>query len=253
VDRFASLFRGKTSLHLALRDAGKADAPPLRNVRWITAADDGVSIVNVWKHSLDVQGNDIIATVGLKRRREASSHRRIKHEEVIGGLAAAIGGTVRVILLDEKVEGSGVAYGAKYDDLLWSVSDAGHAFILRRGGHALPGYVPVPATPEEYGTLAPQYREHISKRIERLARVGAVTLERAAYSCELPGCEDAADFTTPDVHHIVELGAGGSDHTDNTIALCPACHVRVHRGTDRVRAMMKRAISRVRNGRDRSA
>jgi predicted HNH restriction endonuclease len=45
------------------------------------------------------------------------------------------------------------------------------------------------------------------------------------------------------------LGDGGSDHTDNTVALCPACHCRVHRGTTGVKAALERKLLAIRNRR----
>ncbi|MCD8189512.1 MAG: HNH endonuclease [Clostridiales bacterium] len=31
-----------------------------------------------------------------------------------------------------------------------------------------------------------------------------------------------------EVHHVVWLSRGGADSLDNTVALCPNCHARVH-------------------------
>ena len=55
---------------------------------------------------------------------------------------------------------------------------------------------------------------------------------RAAGNCEL--CKKPAPFTDADgrpyleTHHIVWLARGGPDTVENTVALCPNCHRRVH-------------------------
>ena len=51
-DKFAHLFVGKKQMFRTLRDAGKKDAKPLRNVPWVNFANDGGAIINVWRHEL---------------------------------------------------------------------------------------------------------------------------------------------------------------------------------------------------------
>ncbi len=65
--------------------------------------------------------------------------------------------------------------------------------------------------------------------------VVAEVLERANGYCEM--CKNKAPFLrdndgTPylEVHHIVSLSNDGDDTVENTIALCPNCHRRVHYG-----------------------
>ena len=86
-------------------------------------------------------------------------------------------------------------------------------------------------------------------KIERDARVRRFTLQRARDRCEVADCSDQAYFANLDVHHITSLGNGGSDHTDNTLALCPACHVRVHRSSPVVQGQLARLFEAVHNGR----
>lgn len=64
------------------------------------------------------------------------------------------------------------------------------------------------------------------------AAVTKATKERAGGICQF--CGQAAPFTDRtgkpylEAHHIIWLSRGGSDSTDNTAALCPNCHTRMH-------------------------
>ncbi|HII97968.1 MAG TPA: HNH endonuclease [Methanoregula sp.] len=55
---------------------------------------------------------------------------------------------------------------------------------------------------------------------------------RAGGTCQL--CNRPAPFATPDgepfleVHHIIPLADGGPDTIENTVALCPNCHKKMH-------------------------
>ena len=160
-------------------------------------------------------------------------------------LERAPGATVRVVLLDERKPYSGVASGCKCDTVRWSVHDLGDRYELRRGGKGKVEYVGVPVEPGAFGVLNPKKRERVSQQIERLGRVRRATLERAGYRCEIPDCKDRHQFVSPDVHHITRLGDAGSDHTDNTVALCPACHARIHRGIRKVKKLMEAAVDGV--------
>jgi hypothetical protein len=71
------------------------------------------------------------------------------------------------------------------------------------------------------------------------------------HHCEISGCTDEVDFERMDVHHLTALGSGGSDHTDNTVALCPACHSRVHRGIMNVKAALEKKLLEIRKRRAR--
>jgi 5-methylcytosine-specific restriction protein A len=72
----------------------------------------------------------------------------------------------------------------------------------------------------------------LSKRYERNANVAEYALRRANGLCQL--CGNSAPFMKKDgspfleVHHILWLSKGGSDTIDNTVALCPNCHRKMH-------------------------
>ncbi len=67
---------------------------------------------------------------------------------------------------------------------------------------------------------------------ERNPYVVTAALRRANGRCQL--CEQEAPFKKPDgepyleVHHIIWLSKGGEDTLENTVALCPNCHRKMH-------------------------
>lgn len=71
----------------------------------------------------------------------------------------------------------------------------------------------------------------------RNAQVKAWILNNAKGVCE--SCKSEAPFTTDsglpylETHHVLTLAEGGSDTIENTVALCPNCHRRIHYGQDR--------------------
>lgn len=77
---------------------------------------------------------------------------------------------------------------------------------------------------------SPGSRYARSSEIKEYAKV------RANGYCE--GCEKESPFTSKqgepylEVHHVYELGEGGSDTPSSVIALCPTCHSRVHYAKD---------------------
>ncbi len=245
-DGFDHLFIGKRRMYEALREAGVKQAVPQRNVPWVNTADDGSTVVNVWRHSLRQLRGSIYSDFGLKGRATRSPGRRAKREELMRVLSGASGATVRVVLLDERKPKSGNTNGCKCDSVRWSVHDLGDRYELRRGGRGTVEFVGVPIEPRAFGVLKPKRRERSSQQIERIGRVKSETLKRAGYVCEIPDCKDGHQFVKPDVHHITRLGDTGSDHTDNTVALCPACHARIHRGIRSVMDRMEAAVERIR-------
>ena len=66
----------------------------------------------------------------------------------------------------------------------------------------------------------------------RSAEVVRITKSRANGKCEL--CNKPAPFNDKkgypylEAHHIKWLSDGGEDSTDNTVALCPNCHTKLH-------------------------
>jgi hypothetical protein len=251
-DHFEHLFVGKKQMYRALQDAGKGNAKPLRNVPWVNFADDGGVIINVWRHSLRRRGRLIYSDFARKEYRPRNRIRRAKRKELMDVLTKSDGTTVRVMLLDERVPGSGLTNGCKFDTSWWLVYDLGDRFALHRGRKGKTKSTDVPVVPEAFGVLAPKMRQRVSEVIERLADVKRATLARAKYRCEIPGCKDQSQFKRPDVHHITRLGDSGSDHTDNTVALCPACHARIHRGKHAVSERVGKIVERIRSNRLRN-
>ena len=83
-----------------------------------------------------------------------------------------------------------------------------------------------------FGPEFPGHREVKSKSYERSILVSEFAKRRADGKCQL--CEEEAPFVTKDgspyleTHHIIWLAKGGRDTPENTVALCPNCHRRMH-------------------------
>ena len=75
-------------------------------------------------------------------------------------------------------------------------------------------------------------RSVTSSTFVRSAEVVKETRRRANGICQL--CNQPAPFIDKkgnpylEVHHIIWLSRGGEDNTENTAALCPNCHMRMH-------------------------
>lgn len=73
-------------------------------------------------------------------------------------------------------------------------------------------------------------------RYARSAAVAAWVLQNAKGVCE--ACDEPAPFIrssgTPylEIHHLHRLADGGPDTIENTVAVCPNCHRRLHLGAD---------------------
>ena len=86
---------------------------------------------------------------------------------------------------------------------------------------------------KKQGRRKPEYREVLSRQYERSEAVKRNALERAGGICQL--CGKAGPFLDRDgrpyleCHHIVWLSRQGPDTLENTVALCPNCHRKMHR------------------------
>jgi 5-methylcytosine-specific restriction enzyme A len=75
-------------------------------------------------------------------------------------------------------------------------------------------------------------REVVSRDYDRSILVAVYVKRRTNRICEL--CREPAPFINktnepyPEEHHIVWLSKGGNDSIDNTVALCPNCHRKMH-------------------------
>ena len=85
-------------------------------------------------------------------------------------------------------------------------------------------------------------RDGVSSTTSKYARSSAIkTYAKARADGHCEWCEERAPFQsktgTPylEVHHVDELGEGGSDRPEKVMALCPTCHTKIHYGVDGVR------------------
>ena len=77
-----------------------------------------------------------------------------------------------------------------------------------------------------------EYRTVSSNVYIRNQDIAEYTKRRAKGVCQL--CGQQAPFNDKngnpylECHHIIWLSKGGSDSIDNTVALCPNCHKKMH-------------------------
>ncbi|OPA86411.1 HNH endonuclease [Pseudomonas fluorescens] len=93
---------------------------------------------------------------------------------------------------------------------------------------------PFPKLPD--GIAQPQKVSTVSTSFVRDPKVRAWVLKEAKGICE--GCGSNAPFEVDglpflEVHHVKHLAQKGSDRITNAVALCPNCHQRCHRSSDR--------------------
>ncbi|MBC3236217.1 HNH endonuclease [Pseudomonas lurida] len=86
------------------------------------------------------------------------------------------------------------------------------------------------------GIAKPQKVPITSNAFFRDPKVRAWVLKQAKGICE--GCGSNAPFEVDglpflEVHHVKHLAQKGSDRITNAVALCPNCHQRCHRSSDR--------------------
>lgn len=78
----------------------------------------------------------------------------------------------------------------------------------------------------------PEQREVTTKQYKRSPYIAELAKREANGICQLCGMD--APFITNEgrpyleTHHIVWLSAGGADTIENTVAVCPNCHKRLH-------------------------
>ena len=77
-----------------------------------------------------------------------------------------------------------------------------------------------------------QRRRHSTSYYTRNNEVSRITKSRAKGVCELGGkpapFNDNSGTPYLETHHIIWLSRNGKDSTDNTVALCPNCHKKMH-------------------------
>jgi 5-methylcytosine-specific restriction enzyme A len=61
-------------------------------------------------------------------------------------------------------------------------------------------------------------------------RLRHIVFNRDNYICQECGikCDRSTPSRTPNCHHIIPLGKGGTNHYSNLITLCRRCHKKLH-------------------------
>jgi len=105
----------------------------------------------------------------------------------------------------------------------------------------------------KYVKGSPGRRITTSFQFDRNQDVAEYVFRKANGNCQL--CELEAPFKRPsgepylEVHHVVWLGKNGEDAVENTVALCPNCHRKMHIVDDRD-DVSKLKIAAARNAED---
>ncbi len=75
-------------------------------------------------------------------------------------------------------------------------------------------------------------RKVLASTFVRSTNVIKESRKRANGICQLCGCSapfnDKKGDPYLEVHHVKWLSKGGEDSTNNTVALCPNCHTKIH-------------------------
>jgi hypothetical protein len=240
--------KGRRPMFKSLRDAGVRGAKPATNVRWINLTKEGTPVLNMWRDDIKtfVRGRPVARIWPPTWDVKSSPGRRHKRDALVEMLSAYDGGFIRVIVLERRKSNYRKHTGTRFDsDARWRVQKTGGTFRLFRSRPGECRDETPPVTLADVGNLKPSKREVRSMRIERSSKVRRRTLERAKDRCENPRCADHGHYASMDVHHVTHLGRRGADHTRNTVALCPACHSRVHRGNARVRKQFDEMLKRI--------
>ena len=99
------------------------------------------------------------------------------------------------------------------------------------------------------GSKTPKAVIQQSNSYERDPKVKAWVLKGANGNCEM--CLNDAPFLKEnggpylEVHHILPLSEGGSDTIQNTVAVCPNCHMKFHYGAEKI-SLRNSVISKIR-------
>jgi len=86
------------------------------------------------------------------------------------------------------------------------------------------------------GVDQPGRRAVTENRVQRSPQVREWVLAQAKGHCESCGSSSFRNLGGEaylEVHHPIQLAQGGPDRVENAVALCPACHRRMHLGLDR--------------------
>jgi len=91
------------------------------------------------------------------------------------------------------------------------------------------------------GVQKPDFSEGLTKTYYRDPLVKSWILQQANGKCE--NCNSNGPFISNlgipflEIHHVNHLSQGGSDTTDNAVALCPNCHRALHYANNKVESI----------------
>ncbi|WP_017253942.1 HNH endonuclease [Pseudomonas tolaasii] len=168
-----------------------------------------------------------LASVDYRMRNISAVFETLNHTPIAGYTAASNVGSGIVSRIRRMLEQRGIV---EYQDNAPTSDEA----LLERRAAKLQSK-PIKTKPE--GITTPQQVSTTSTSYVRDPEVRAWVRQQAAGICE--GCGLHAPFNLDngqpflEVHHVKHLAQKGSDRTSNAVALCPNCHQRCHRSSDR--------------------
>ncbi|MGY2684338.1 HNH endonuclease [Pseudomonas tolaasii] len=168
-----------------------------------------------------------LASVDYRMRNISAVFETLNHTPIAGYTAANNVGSGILSRIRRMLEQRGIV---EYQDNAPTSDEA----LLERRAAKLQSK-PIKTKPE--GITTPQQVSTTSTSYVRDPEVRAWVRQQAAGICE--GCGLHAPFNLDngqpflEVHHVKHLAQKGSDRTSNAVALCPNCHQRCHRSSDR--------------------
>ncbi|MGY2165313.1 HNH endonuclease [Pseudomonas tolaasii] len=168
-----------------------------------------------------------LASVDYRMRNISAVFETLNHTPIAGYTAANNVGSGILSRIRRMLEQRGIV---EYQDNAPTSDEA----LLERRAAKLQSK-PIKTKPG--GITTPQQVSTTSTSYVRDPEVRAWVRQQAAGICE--GCGLHAPFNLDngqpflEVHHVKHLAQKGSDRTSNAVALCPNCHQRCHRSSDR--------------------
>ncbi|MFZ1936551.1 MAG: HNH endonuclease signature motif containing protein [Thermoguttaceae bacterium] len=209
-------------------------------------------VLNLWFAQMVEEGDSISRTINYREIAhqyeqypgKAAREKRARRADAAIQRAWKEMSPVRVVICDGKMRSNDDPEGKPsivkkrlLDERSWAVTaydmDTGEC-VLTRGASPAP-FVDQFTVDEELHPLPK--RQHVSAdAFVRDPRIRKGALSRANGKCEWceqPGFITAAGKVFLETHHITSLAEGGSDSSDNVVALCPNHHREAHHGANR--------------------
>lgn len=112
----------------AMRDAEVSTARPLRNVPWISEADDGMVVFKLIARHVELRDGQFTARIDPRRWADDYGFAARKSQTVVEELSRQVGTYIRVVVVDTGVSPT----RGRFDDQPWLVTEQKDDFVLWR-------------------------------------------------------------------------------------------------------------------------